>query len=163
MERRPELSTKVELARRAPPPVACYLIVLLARHDAPSWSRFLLFPSPLYSLSSLLSAAAPLYGLLSCFVIGISLPLYLSFNISLHRAPDPLLSPFSRRFNSCSFHCTLGEPPNSPVNRPREATIVKPSPPSSSSSSSKYCGILSARCFVATATSAHRYKAMVFL
>lgn len=44
VKRRLELSTKVKLARWAPPFVACYLIVLLARYDAPSWSRFLLSP-----------------------------------------------------------------------------------------------------------------------
>lgn len=46
-------------------------------------------------------------------------------------ARPPLSRPSSLalpRYNSCSFHCELGEPPNSPVNRPREATIVKPPP-----------------------------------
>lgn len=162
MKRRPELSTKVELARRAPPPVACYLIVLLARHDAPSWSRFLLSPpfyTPSHPTPRLL---APLYGLSSCFVIGISLPLYLSSNISLHRAPDPLLSPFpvlqlvlfslgARR--TAELACKSST-------RSDHREISSPPPPFSSS---KYCGILSERCFVATATSARRYKAVVFL
>lgn len=116
VERRPELSTKAELAQRGP--VACYLIVLLARRDAPSWSRFRL-------LSLAPFGTAPLYGLSSCFVIGISLPLYIYLS-QRSLAPDPLLPRPLFSFSSCSFHCVLGEPPNSPVNR-REATIVKAS------------------------------------
>lgn len=121
VERRPELSTKVKLARRAPPSVACYLIVLLARHDALSWSRFLLSPFTL-----------PLIPPLCCcsFVRTLVLlrhryfspPLsFLQHLLASCARPSSLALP---RFNS--FHCALGEPPNSPVNRPREATIVKP-------------------------------------
>lgn len=124
VERRPELSTKVKLTRRAPPPVACYLIVLLARHDAPSWSRFLLSPS-----------AHPLIPpLRRCSFVRTLVLLrhrYFSPPPSFHRhllascAPTLFLSLFPAT-TSCSFHRALGEPPNLPVNRPREATIVEP-------------------------------------
>ena len=78
---------------------------------------------------------------------------FLQHLLALRARPSSLSLLVPPRFNSCSFHCAHGEPPNSPVNRPREAT----------SSSSKYCGILSARCFLATVTNARRYKAVVFL
>jgi len=92
VKRRLELSTKVELVRRAPPSVACYLIVLLERGTIHRLGAGFFSPPPALLLNP--SAAAPLYGLSSCFVIGISLPLYLSSNISLHHAPDSLLSFF---------------------------------------------------------------------
>lgn len=148
VERRLELSTKVKLVRRAPPSVACYLIVLLARHDAPSWSRFLRSPFTL-----------PLIPPLCCcsFVRTLVLLRHRYFSPPLSFLQHLLAScarPSSfalPRFNSCS-----AKPPNSPVNRPREATIVKPP-------LVEYCGILSACCFVATATKARRYKGVVFL
>lgn len=150
-KRRPKLSTKVELAQRAPPPVACYLIVLLARHDAPSWSRFLL--SPPHSRSSHPSAAAPLYELSFCFVIGISLS-------------SSILPPTS----PCIARSTLFSRPSSlqlvlfSLRARRTAELAcKSSTREATSSSSKYCGILLARCFVATVTNARRYKAAVFL